>query len=191
MRFDYINLLKTRRETPLPARTSDTVIWKIAAVRVQIITLHFLISHYFSPLWAGPLSVSWCWKPIRRWHLPPPISSSHQGSAQIWSPKRSEDKKGNKKGGAQQSRTLEGLEGRVWRWRWHLTSMEIRRWMRFLRHTPVGDCTSSEDVPDAWSLSPSEPIFRFSCTMSKRGKQLLLGVLSTIYTTFILHPHAK
>lgn len=49
-----------------------------------------------------------------------------------------------------------------------LTSMEIRRWTRFLRHTPVGDCTSSEDVPDAWSLSPSEPIFRFSCTMSTR-----------------------
>lgn len=30
-----------------------------------------------------------------------------------------------------------------------LTSMEIRRWTLFLRQTPVGDWTSSEDVPDA------------------------------------------
>lgn len=54
-----------------------------------------------------------------------------------------------------------------------LTSMEIRRWTRFLRQTPVGDCTSSEDVPDAWSLSPSEPIFRFSCTISKTERESL------------------
>lgn len=48
----------------------------------------------------------------------------------------------------------------------------MRRLPLFLRHTPVGDCTSSEEVPDAWSLSPSEPIFRFSWTMSwGRGEE--------------------
>lgn len=51
------------------------------------------------------------------------------------------------------------------------TSAEMRRLPRFRRQTPVGDCTSSEDVPDAWSLSPSEPIFRFSCTISKMRKR--------------------
>ncbi|TNN47538.1 hypothetical protein EYF80_042259 [Liparis tanakae] len=47
--------------------------------------------------------------------------------------------------------------------------MEILRWRRVLRQTPVGLCTSSEEVPDAWSLSPSEPIFRFSCTIGPRS----------------------
>lgn len=51
------------------------------------------------------------------------------------------------------------------------TSMEMRRCTLFLRHTPVGDCTSSDDVPDAWSLSPSEPIFRFSWTMSWKERK--------------------
>ena len=46
------------------------------------------------------------------------------------------------------------------------TSAEMRLFPRFLRQTPVGDCTSSEEVPDAWSLSPSDPIFRFSWTIS-------------------------
>lgn len=83
-------------------------------------------------------------------------------------------------GGEKQSSTEDKLKSRMGRhqqflpllWqrvhvRTCVTSMEIRRWTRFLRQTPVGDCTSSEDVPDAWSLSPSEPIFRFSCTISK------------------------
>lgn len=52
-----------------------------------------------------------------------------------------------------------------------LTSAEIRRFPLFLRHTPVGDCTSSEEVPDAWSLSPSDPIFRFSWTISGAEKE--------------------
>lgn len=47
-----------------------------------------------------------------------------------------------------------------------VTSIEIRLCIRFLRQTPVGDCTSSDDVPEAWSLSPSDPIFRFSWTIS-------------------------
>lgn len=34
--------------------------------------------------------------------------------------------------------------------------------------TLTGLWTSSEDVPDAWSLSPSEPIFTFSWTMPGR-----------------------
>lgn len=42
----------------------------------------------------------------------------------------------------------------------------MRLFPLFLRQTPVGDCTSSEEVPDAWSLSPSDPIFRFSWTIS-------------------------
>lgn len=46
------------------------------------------------------------------------------------------------------------------------TSAEMRLFPLFLRQTPVGDCTSSEEVPDAWSLSPSDPIFRFSWTIS-------------------------
>lgn len=46
----------------------------------------------------------------------------------------------------------------------------MRLFPLFLRHTPVGDCTSSEDVPDAWSLSPSDPIFRFSWTISALEK---------------------
>lgn len=53
-----------------------------------------------------------------------------------------------------------------------LTSMEIRRWTLFLRQTPVGDWTSSEDVPDAWSLSPSDPIFRFSWTISEKKSRI-------------------
>lgn len=32
--------------------------------------------------------------------------------------------------------------------------------------TLTGDCTSSEDVAEAWSLSPSDPIFKSSCTIS-------------------------
>lgn len=48
----------------------------------------------------------------------------------------------------------------------NLTSAEMRLFPLFLRQTPVGDCTSSEEVPDAWSLSPSDPIFRFSWTIS-------------------------
>ncbi|TNN82113.1 hypothetical protein EYF80_007759 [Liparis tanakae] len=45
----------------------------------------------------------------------------------------------------------------------------------FSRQTPVGDCTSSEDVPDAWSLSPSDPIFRFSWTISGVEKDGSVG----------------
>lgn len=45
------------------------------------------------------------------------------------------------------------------------TSLEMRRWWLFLIRTLTGLWTSSEDVPDAWSLSPSEPIFTFSWTM--------------------------
>lgn len=66
----------------------------------------------------------------------------------------------------------------------HLTSMEILRWIRFLRQTPVGDWTSSDDVPDAWSLSPSDPIFRFSCTISggeKSTRSLLIGWLVGLF----------
>lgn len=48
------------------------------------------------------------------------------------------------------------------------TSLEIRRWWLFLMRTLTGLWTSSEDVPDAWSLSPSEPIFTFSWTMPGR-----------------------
>ncbi|KAG7281040.1 hypothetical protein CRUP_016672 [Coryphaenoides rupestris] len=44
----------------------------------------------------------------------------------------------------------------------------------FSRHTPVGDCTSSEEVPDAWSLSPSEPTFRFSWTMSGQPERAMV-----------------
>lgn len=47
-----------------------------------------------------------------------------------------------------------------------ITSIEIRLCIRFLRQTPVGDWTSSDDVPEAWSLSPSDPIFKFSWTIS-------------------------
>lgn len=35
--------------------------------------------------------------------------------------------------------------------------------------TLTGDCTSSEDVAEAWSLSPSDPIFKSSCTISGSG----------------------
>lgn len=56
-----------------------------------------------------------------------------------------------------------------------LTSAEMRRFPRFRRQTPVGDCTSSEDVPDAWSLSPSDPIFRFSWTISGAEKDGTMG----------------
>lgn len=35
--------------------------------------------------------------------------------------------------------------------------------------TLTGDCTSSEDVAEAWSLSPSDPIFKSSCTISGGG----------------------
>lgn len=54
------------------------------------------------------------------------------------------------------------------------TSAEMRLFPLFLRQTPVGDCTSSEEVPDAWSLSPSDPIFKFSCTISgfERGRKI-------------------
>lgn len=48
------------------------------------------------------------------------------------------------------------------------TSLEMRRWWLFLMRTLTGLWTSSEDVPDAWSLSPSEPIFTFSWTMPGR-----------------------
>lgn len=53
----------------------------------------------------------------------------------------------------------------------NLTSAEMRLFPLFLRQTPVGDCTSSEEVPDAWSLSPSDPIFRFSWTISGLEKK--------------------
>lgn len=45
------------------------------------------------------------------------------------------------------------------------TSLEMRRWWLFLIRTLTGLWTSSEEVPDAWSLSPSEPIFTFSWTI--------------------------
>lgn len=47
--------------------------------------------------------------------------------------------------------------------------MEILRggWLRM--RTLTGDCTSSEDVAEAWSLSPSDPIFKSSCTISGSG----------------------
>lgn len=48
------------------------------------------------------------------------------------------------------------------------TSLEMRRWWLFLMRTLTGLWTSSEDVPDAWSLSPSEPIFTFSWTIPWR-----------------------
>jgi len=51
------------------------------------------------------------------------------------------------------------------------TSLEIRRWWLFLIRTLTGLWTSSEDVPDAWSLSPSEPIFTFSWTIPMTHKQ--------------------
>lgn len=53
------------------------------------------------------------------------------------------------------------------------TSLEMRRWWLFLIRTLTGLWTSSEDVPEAWSLSPSEPIFTFSWTMptTHRHKQ--------------------
>lgn len=56
------------------------------------------------------------------------------------------------------------------------TSAEMRLFPLFLKQTPVGDCTSSEDVPDAWSLSPSDPIFRFSWTISEWGEEKWKGV---------------
>lgn len=37
--------------------------------------------------------------------------------------------------------------------------------------TLTGDCTSSEDVAEAWSLSPSDPIFKSSCTTSGHGNR--------------------
>lgn len=51
----------------------------------------------------------------------------------------------------------------------------MRLFPLFLRQTPVGDCTSSEEVPDAWSLSPSDPIFRFSWTISGLEKERKAG----------------
>lgn len=53
----------------------------------------------------------------------------------------------------------------------HHTSLEMRRWWLFLIRTLTGLWTSSEDVPDAWSLSPSEPIFTFSWTMPVKHKR--------------------
>lgn len=55
------------------------------------------------------------------------------------------------------------------------TSAEMRLFPLFLRQTPVGDCTSSEEVPDAWSLSPSDPIFRFSWTISGLENKRMTG----------------
>lgn len=51
--------------------------------------------------------------------------------------------------------------------------------------TLTGDCTSSEDVAEAWSLSPSDPIFKSSCTISgsedrgRRADQLRSGAPGT------------
>lgn len=53
------------------------------------------------------------------------------------------------------------------------TSLEMRRWWLFLIRTLTGLWTSSEDVPDAWSLSPSEPIFTFSWTIPMKHKDVV------------------
>lgn len=64
--------------------------------------------------------------------------------------------------------------------------------------TLTGDCTSSEDVAEAWSLSPSDPIFKSSCTISGsedrgRADQLRSGApghpLLNVTQSLITHVH--
>ncbi len=65
------------------------------------------------------------------------------------------------------------------------TSLEMRRWWLFLIRTLTGLWTSSEDVPDAWSLSPSEPIFTFSWTIptKHRDANKLSGIALCFHST--------
>lgn len=68
------------------------------------------------------------------------------------------------------------------------TSLEMRRWWLFLIRTLTGLWTSSEDVPDAWSLSPSEPIFTFSWTIptTNGDTSRLSGIALCFHSTQVL-----